>query len=601
MSNAQQPSKPPVDKPERAYHDLSDTNVVEYLIRSDANHLQEDPDIEENIVYRVTPGSQITNNQLIACSRHFSSYYGVWSEFASPALGMSPNTLKGHSLPQGANNILITALNMNEAGRQIAHCFVSEWAHENGRIWWITQLVVLPSYRNQRRATKMLKALVLHYDIGKRTNLRDFVGVLSPHPYTLSAVLRVFARGIESLPSKTDWEKTPAQYPYAPLQGSHYAPIMKSSPVEYVRNATPCPDTLTAKTNLYLNHTETDLALQRIVFAINKQVRQPWQWLFSDLAEGFEYLCVLDFQYDPEYKMRPQFGDEAQVFLSEIPLEESVTRSLVKLAQSPVDYAGINKYLISALACCNDGTMRLHQKHNSKTDEVSDKKVLEARDLIGKHCLVIRQTMNAKRIPENLRPTFDRGQYPLPDHLLTWKDLRIYAQDSFEDDETLSARLVILQTIHFKELLDESERLRKDPAEDSGEEEEEQDQENVRKERSSPQRTLVVDDTTSPETVNPVAETPTLAPVSDAMCNLKECRPAVPPQGRASGSMPKRSNIPLRVDSDRAPKSNSPTPSPRLFFPSGSSREAFRSSIPVRQLPRNSGNALSREKWSGSL
>ncbi|CAO2654639.1 Nn.00g113720.m01.CDS01 [Neocucurbitaria sp. VM-36] len=50
--------------------------------------------------------------------------------------------------------------------------------------------------------TETLRSAVLHYDFSKMFDVRDFVGVLNPHSYTLSAVLRLFDRGVEPLPSK---------------------------------------------------------------------------------------------------------------------------------------------------------------------------------------------------------------------------------------------------------------------------------------------------------------------------------------------------------------------------------------------------------------
>jgi hypothetical protein len=70
---------------------------------------------------------------------------------------VSTRRLKALSLPEGANNILINAV--TGAGVQVGHCFVSQWMHMGDRVWWITQLVVRPEYRDQRRATKVSKEL----------------------------------------------------------------------------------------------------------------------------------------------------------------------------------------------------------------------------------------------------------------------------------------------------------------------------------------------------------------------------------------------------------------------------------------------------------
>lgn len=69
-------------QPKRTYRGPSNSDIVDYSIRLDANHLHEDPDTEDGIVYRITPGTQITEDQITKCARHFSRYYGVWSKSA---------------------------------------------------------------------------------------------------------------------------------------------------------------------------------------------------------------------------------------------------------------------------------------------------------------------------------------------------------------------------------------------------------------------------------------------------------------------------------------------------------------------------------------
>ena len=100
---------------ERAYRDPASIESVKYRIRSEPNHLYEDPDIDEDIVYRIIPGGVVTKRHLEICAEHFSTNYGL----------------------------------------QVGHCFMSQWMHGDDRVWWITQLLVLKGYRNQRRATKV--------------------------------------------------------------------------------------------------------------------------------------------------------------------------------------------------------------------------------------------------------------------------------------------------------------------------------------------------------------------------------------------------------------------------------------------------------------
>jgi hypothetical protein len=61
--------------------------MTKYTIRNEQNHLQEDPDIQENIGYHMTPGSDITDELWDLCASTFSENYGVWSEKAPYQLG----------------------------------------------------------------------------------------------------------------------------------------------------------------------------------------------------------------------------------------------------------------------------------------------------------------------------------------------------------------------------------------------------------------------------------------------------------------------------------------------------------------------------------
>lgn len=66
---------------------------------------------------------------------------------------MTVDMMRRYYLPTGAKTVLVTAVTGN--GRQIAHCFISQWKHENDFVFWITQIVVHPLYRNQRKATRV--------------------------------------------------------------------------------------------------------------------------------------------------------------------------------------------------------------------------------------------------------------------------------------------------------------------------------------------------------------------------------------------------------------------------------------------------------------
>jgi hypothetical protein len=66
---------------------------------------------------------------------------------------MSRERLRCHCLPSAANNILVTVITKDR--EQIGHCIVNQWNHGDGRVWWISQLLVVEGRRNQKRATRV--------------------------------------------------------------------------------------------------------------------------------------------------------------------------------------------------------------------------------------------------------------------------------------------------------------------------------------------------------------------------------------------------------------------------------------------------------------
>ena len=71
-----------------AHHGPVSTDIVDYCIRSESNHLYEEPDVDEDVVYRIIPGDAVTDEELDICAANFSSDYGVWSWRAHLVMGM---------------------------------------------------------------------------------------------------------------------------------------------------------------------------------------------------------------------------------------------------------------------------------------------------------------------------------------------------------------------------------------------------------------------------------------------------------------------------------------------------------------------------------
>ncbi|KAG9194425.1 hypothetical protein G6011_04460 [Alternaria panax] len=458
---------------ERTYRDPASIESIDYRIRSEPNHLYEDPDMDEDILYRIIPGDLVTRRQLQTCAEQFSSNYGVWSQRAHFMVGpwakygkdirLSRERLRAQCLPNGANNILVVVISQD--GRQIGHCFVSQWMHGDDRVWWITQLLVLQGYRNQRRATKMLQVLAMHYNVGRSTQ-RDLVGVATSNPYTVCTVLRVFGRGIEVLPSKTEWETNPVRH--MPLPSSACEPIIKAAPVNYIRNVKMLPGKLTANTRFFVDHTAPDEALKRILYSMNKQVTEPWEWLFGHLGPGYEYVCVLEYSLNLEYKMDSALCGDWKIpngtpskQETPHPVRKSFRMSSTgRSEQSPslIRYGEIDRYLFEVpRSCLLDRKLgnRVHAFLHGSTRKL----IFEAKELIA-NTLMLPTIMSAKQIPHDLRRVYQSSNmyFPLSEQVQTWSEFTEYAYGIFEGDINVTARLLILQAIHFKELRDNYEK-----------------------------------------------------------------------------------------------------------------------------------------------
>jgi hypothetical protein len=312
----------------------------------------------------------------------------------------------------------------------------------------------------------MLQALSKTYDIGKNPNHKDFVGVLSPHPYTICAVLRVFGRGIESLPSRPDLERRPG--PSSPLRAEKCASLMRKSLVEYVRTARTHPVSLAANTNFFVDHTVCDEAVRTISYAMNKQLREPWEWPFGDLPEGHEFMCVLRYRFDPDYSMRPQICEEAAV--GPTPATSQATTTLHD-PQPPVDYAQLNKFIVgNPVGEFTDPNL---WQTSLETDERRAECLFTAEGTLMSAPNLVSSVMDGKRVPPSLPPLYSRtvlvtdqhGAYYLtftPTVLVsTWLEMKEWAEEIW-DGVDVGTPLKLLQAVHFGVLAAEYETMREE-------------------------------------------------------------------------------------------------------------------------------------------
>jgi hypothetical protein len=312
----------------------------------------------------------------------------------------------------------------------------------------------------------MLQALVKNYDIGKNPNHEDFVGVLSPHPYTICAVLRIFGRGIESLPSRPDLERRRGSS--SPLRIEECASLMRKSPVEYVRTARKHSVSLAANTNFFIDHTLSDEAVRTISYAMNKQLHEPWEWPFGDLPEGHEFLCVLRYRFDPDYSMRPQLCEEVAVRPMPAMSQETTTPHN---SQPPVDYAQLNEFLVGNLVGeITDPNLR---QTSLETDERMFDCLSTAERTLMSAPHLVSSVMDGKRVPPCLPPLYastvlitdQHGAYYLtftPTVLVsTWLEMKEWAEEIW-DGVDVGTPLKLLQAVHFGVLSAEYETMRED-------------------------------------------------------------------------------------------------------------------------------------------
>jgi hypothetical protein len=140
----------------------------------------------------------------------------------------------------------------------------------------------------------MLSRLRSHHQIGESLPTADLVGILSSHPFSIRSVLRIFGRGIQSLATSLDRDRIPMNLQHAPRREAECLRILKSSPVDYVRNArlSPESESISADTQFFVDHSVPRQALQLTEDMMHSR------WYFGPLSEGSEYICVLQCPFD---------------------------------------------------------------------------------------------------------------------------------------------------------------------------------------------------------------------------------------------------------------------------------------------------------------
>jgi GNAT superfamily N-acetyltransferase len=269
----------------------------------------------------------ITEKHIEAASQLFTEHYGVWGPLAIEKLGrnstghgtrvrMPPKKVHKQLLPSGKNitNIYIRLLS---SGQLIGNLFATHWDDysEPSPYLWITQLCVHSDHRNQGIAKQLLSRLRPYQSWWREGSNRGIpVGILSPSPFAIAAVLRVFGReGLAGFDASKDFQTTKEDA----------RKIMDSCPVSYVKGSRLKGELFNlpkkhgaiscAKTGFWVDHKETLNALKILK-------RRGVLWPLGELPEGSEFLVVLK----GIYKDMPNQSTIIETFE-----DESITNDMV--------------------------------------------------------------------------------------------------------------------------------------------------------------------------------------------------------------------------------------------------------------------------------
>ncbi|CAD0108352.1 unnamed protein product [Aureobasidium uvarum] len=231
------------------------------------------------ISYTVHEDVNIIDKKLQDIATLFSENYGIWSSAAQgkskgQRIRSSPTRLRSDCLPEApARSFLVQA---KDGDLLLGHVLATRWIFQGMKMCWITQLCVCKAYRNQGLATKLLAKL-------SENNDDDGFGILTSHPFAISAALRALGDGLDQTKLCTISDRI--------------RDIMASCPVNYVRTAelrgslfdSDVDDgtVFCADTKFFVDHAEPDTALKTVQ---SKGIK----WPFGRLPEGHEFLAFIE-------------------------------------------------------------------------------------------------------------------------------------------------------------------------------------------------------------------------------------------------------------------------------------------------------------------
>jgi len=228
----------------------------------------------------VTPGTAVTQEQLVECASLFSNHYGIWADSVKAPLKpgarvkMNAAKLRKECLGNPEHTVLITSYLQDKL---IGHAFATKWQYGEDVVGWVTQLVVDSSLRKRYVATNLLQNVKHHPWFDSVT----IVGVASSHPAACHAVAKLARLGT----AKIDLD----------FVAKHAEAILACTSVAYLKTAqlhgslfgeeSPDGAVSLANTNFFVDHKEPEAALEEYL-AEDK-------WHLGRLRDGHEYIVIV--------------------------------------------------------------------------------------------------------------------------------------------------------------------------------------------------------------------------------------------------------------------------------------------------------------------
>ncbi|KAF8161879.1 hypothetical protein BJ912DRAFT_1007016 [Pholiota molesta] len=246
------------------------------------------------LAYITFNGPEISDELLERCAELFGNHYGVWGprpeSVKGPKIGsrvkMSGKRLRQQCVASPRNTVLATCFrhsaDMYHGGdwtkmELVGHAFATVWDYDNGRVGWVTQLVVDLTERKKYIATQLLQMLK---DVPFFRGI-NAIGLVSSHPAACHAICKYSSTTIYGI--DLEFCRVNAR------------DILRHSPVAYVKEMElrgtlfedkPLEGTVsTVFTNFFVDHREPLAALA--------SYKVKGKWVLGDLLDGHEFIIIL--------------------------------------------------------------------------------------------------------------------------------------------------------------------------------------------------------------------------------------------------------------------------------------------------------------------